>query len=387
MLAVNLGTRGPKQASDLIEYCNFPSGSYYSDMRIQNGYAHPHDIKLWCLGNEMDGPWQTGAKTAMEYARVAAESAKMMRWVDPSIELVACGSSNIDMPTFGSWEQTVLEQTYEYIDYISLHSYYDNKADDTPAFLAKSLQMDQCIKAIGAVCDYVQAKKRADKKVFLSFDEWNVWFHSEKQDQQMEKWTVAPPLLEDIYTFEDALLVGCLLITLLKNCDRVKIACLAQLVNVIAPIMTQKGGKAWAQTIYYPFLYTSRYGRGTALETSLRCDTYDTAEIKSVPYVESAGVYGEDQRTLTIFAVNRSLDDQVTLHTDLRDFAGYRLVEHVVLEHEDLKAVNDAGNPNRVLPKQDGESSLQDGVMTSILRKHTWNMIRLAKEAGEKTSF
>ncbi len=143
MMAVNLGTRGIDAARNLVEYCNHPQGTYWSDLRRAHGYAEPHRIKVWCLGNEMDGPWQIGHKTAHEYGRLAAETAKVMKWVDPSIELVACGSSNRGMRTFPEWEATVLEHTYEYVDYISLHTYYGNRENDLGNFLAKSLDMDE----------------------------------------------------------------------------------------------------------------------------------------------------------------------------------------------------------------------------------------------------
>ena len=174
MQAVNLGTKGPDEARNLLEYCNFPTGTYYSDMRRANGFEEPFDIKVWCLGNEMDGPWQIGAKTAEEYGRIACETAKIMKELDPSIELVACGSSGLGMPTFGKWEATVLEHTYDYVDYISLHSYYGNREKDTASFLACSLDMDKFIKSVSAICDYVKAVKHSDKTVNLSYDEWNV---------------------------------------------------------------------------------------------------------------------------------------------------------------------------------------------------------------------
>ena len=132
MMAVNLGTRGVEDAKNLVEYCNFPGGTYYSDRRRENGFDRPFDIRCWCLGNEMDGPWQIGHKTAEEYGRLAAEAGKAMKWVDPSIELVACGSSNADMPTFLDWEETVLNHTYDVVDYLSLHSYYGTRENDTP---------------------------------------------------------------------------------------------------------------------------------------------------------------------------------------------------------------------------------------------------------------
>lgn len=239
MWAINLGTQGVDDARQVVEYANHPSGSYWSDMRIRHGYKEPHRIKTWCLGNEMDGPWQIGHKTAEEYGRIALEAAKVMKWTDPAIELVACGSSFLGMPTFADWEAIVLDHTYEHVDYLSLHQYYGNHENDTPTFLARSLQMDEFIHSVTAICDYVKAKKRSKKRMYLSFDEWNVWFHSNAADKKIEPWQIAPPQLEDIYTMEDALVVGCLLISLLKHADRVKMACLAQLVNVIAPIMTE----------------------------------------------------------------------------------------------------------------------------------------------------
>ena len=222
MMAVNLGTRGLEEARQLVEYCNHPSGTYWSDLRVQHGYKQPHNIKTWCLGNEMDGPWQIGAKTAEEYGRIAAETAKVMRWVDPSIELVACGSSSLDMPTFPEWEATVLDHAYDQVDYLSLHQYYGNRDNDTANFLAQSMGMDDFINTVIATCDYIKAKKRSKKKIHLSFDEWNVWYHSNAADSKIEPWSIAPPQLEDVYNHEDALLVGSMLISLLKRADRVQ---------------------------------------------------------------------------------------------------------------------------------------------------------------------
>lgn len=378
MQAVNLGTRGPEEARDLLEYCNFPKGTYYSDLRRSHGYEEPFNIKVWCLGNEMDGPWQIGAKTAEEYGRIACETAKIMKELDPTIELVACGSSHLYMPTFGKWEATVLEHAYNYIDYISLHNYYGNRDNDTRSYLACSLDMDKFIKSVVAICDYVKAVKHSNKTINLSFDEWNVWFHSNEADKKIAPWQIAPPQLEDIYSFEDALVVGCLLITLLKNCDRVKIACLAQLVNVIAPIMTENGGRAWAQTIFYPFMHASNYGRGTALIPVVSCEKYSTQKIKDVPYVETIGIMNEDKKELTVFAVNRSLEDDIDFEIDLRDFANASLIEHIVLEHDDMKAANTADNPDTVVPHSNGITNLSADKAIARLNKHSWNVIRFS---------
>ncbi len=375
MMAVNLGTRGPQDAMNLLEYTNFKGGTYYSDLRKSHGYADPMGIKLWCLGNEMDGPWQICAKTAEEYGRVACEAAKMMKNLDPTIELVACGSSGRGMPTFPKWEATVLEHTYNEVDYISLHTYYGNRDDDTPNFLARSLDMDSFIQTVISTCDYAQAVKRGKKKINLSFDEWNVWYHSNNHDAQLEPWGVAPPQLEDAYTFEDALVVGAMLITLLRHADRVKVACLAQLVNVIAPILTVNGGDAWAQTIYYPYLHASAYGRGTALSGILTCDKYDSKDFTDVPYVESVAVLGDDGG-LTIFALNRSLTDDVALEVDLRDFGSLSLKEHIVLEHGDLKARNTVDAQRNVVPHNGGTTTINGGNAQIKLNKHSWNVVR-----------
>jgi alpha-N-arabinofuranosidase len=369
MMAVNLGTGTIQDAQNLVEYCNFPGGTKYSDLRRANGFEQPFNIKTWCLGNEMDGPWQIGHKTAAEYARIANEAAKVMKMVDPSIELVACGSSHSGMPTFGQWETEVLKECWDQVDYISLHSYYGNRDGDTASFLGCSLDMDRFIKSVAAICDYVKAIKRSNKTVYLAFDEWNVWFHSNENDKKVEKWQVAPPLLEDVYTFEDALVIGCLLITLMKNADRVKLACLAQLVNVIAPIMTKNGGPAWAQTIFWPFMHASQYGRGTALNCIVDCDGYQTKSYGEVPYVEAIAVLSGDE--LTVFAVNRSLKEKVTLSLELTGFGKPALIEHIQLNHTNLKAVNTAETPENVVPSPGSTRG-----MRAKLEKHSWNVIR-----------
>ncbi|MBB5325426.1 alpha-N-arabinofuranosidase [Anoxybacillus tepidamans] len=377
-MAVNLGTRGIDAARNLVEYCNHPSGSYYSDLRISHGYKEPHKIKTWCLGNEMDGPWQIGHKTAVEYGRIACEAAKVMKWVDPTIELVVCGSSNRNMPTFAEWEATVLDHTYDHVDYISLHQYYGNRDNDTANYLALSLEMDDFIRSVVAIADYVKAKKRSKKTIHLSFDEWNVWYHSNEADKLIEPWTVAPPLLEDIYNFEDALLVGCMLITLMKHADRVKIACLAQLVNVIAPIMTEKNGPAWKQTIYYPFMHASIYGRGVALHPVTSSPKYDSKDFTDVPYLESIAVYNEEKEEVTIFAVNRDLEDVLLLECDVRSFEGYSVIEHIVLEHKNVKQTN-SSQSSPVVPHRNGDAQLADGKVSATLPKLSWNVIRLEK--------
>lgn len=376
MMAINLGTRGADDARNIVEYCNLDTNTYYADLRRKNGAEKPFGVKLWCLGNEMDGPWQIGHKTAVEYARTAHEAGKVMKWIDPSIELVACGSSSLNMPTFGQWEDTVLDECYDTVDYISMHQYYGNAAGDTPEFLARSLHMDQFIKGVVAICDAVQARKHSRKQINLSFDEWNVWYHSNGHDQayyDSRVWQEAPPLLEDIYTFEDALLVGSMLITLLKHADRVKIACLAQLVNVIAPIMTRPGGGAWCNTIYWPFMHASLYGRGTALQPLVKSPCFATKEFDAVPMLDAVAILQEDGG-VTVFAVNRDEKEDLALSLDLRAFPNMTPYEHLVLHHEDMHAVNTEENPMNVAPQT---MPLRGNEAEIRLPARSWNVIRL----------
>ena len=375
MMAVNLGTRGIMEAKELLEYCNLPGGTYLSDLRKAHGYERPHAIRTWCLGNEMDGPWQTGHKTAKEYAHLANETAKAMRALDPDIELVACGSSASNMPTFGDWEREVLEECYDSVDYISMHQYYGNQEDNTADFLASSVDMDTFIKNVVAICDYVQGRKHSKKQINISFDEWNVWYHSNEQDKKLEKWVEKPHQLEDVYNMEDALLVGSMLITLLRHCDRVKMACMAQLVNVIAPIMTSDTG-AWRQTIFYPYMHASSFGNGTVLNTLVKSPVYDS-KYGEAPYLDCVIVNNEEKGELVVFAVNKDLTEDMEVTCDLRQFADYTIKEHLVLHDEDLKAVNTEENPDRIRPEANGNSRLEDGRLTAVLKHKSWNVIRL----------
>lgn len=375
MMAVNLGTRGIEDAKNLVEYCNVPGGSYYSDLRKKNGAEDPFHIKLWCLGNEMDGPWQMGHKTAEEYGRLAAETGRMMKWVDPSIELVACGSSFSSIPTFASWESTVLDLSYDTTDYISMHQYYNNFEDNTADFLASNNDMDRFIRQVISTCDYVKAKKKSKKSINISFDEWNVWYHSSEQDKKIPKWSVHPHQLEDVYNFEDLLLVGSMLITLLNHSDRVKIACLAQLVNVIAPIMTSDKS-AWKQTIYYPYLYASTLGRGTVLLNRTEIETYES-KYGDAPYVDNTIVMNEEARTLTIFAVNKHFTEDIEFTADLRQFEGITPGQHIELHHEDFKIANTEENPDAVKPSFKQDITVEGGKLSVPLKHKSFNVITL----------
>jgi alpha-N-arabinofuranosidase len=370
MMAVNLGTGPISEAQALVEYCNFPSGTQLSDMRAQNGSKEPYGVKYWCLGNEMDGPWQMGHLSAEDYAKKALEALKLMRLTDGGLKFVACGSSNTDMPTYPDWDRTVLEYLYDDADYISMHQYYQCDGSDED-FFASYKRMDDFIRTIKAACDFVKAKKRSFKVMNISFDEWNVWY---QKRVALRDWEEAPPILEDIYSLKDALVFGGLLNTLVNNCDRVKMASLAQLVNVIAPIFTEKGGAAIRQTIFYPFKSVSAYGRGRALTTinTSPCFGSRHGEAKFV----SDSVVACDDGSVSVFCVNYA-PNAVDAEIELRSFGALKAVGHQVLSGSDLSAVNDFRNPDAVKPAEREPAAFKDGAMNVKLPAMSWNMIRL----------
>jgi alpha-N-arabinofuranosidase len=373
MMAVNLGTRGVPEACDLLEYCNHPAGTFWSDRRRRNGVEAPYGIKLWCLGNELDGPWQIGHKTAAEYARLAAETAKAMRRVDPAVELVAVGSSHRRMPTFGSWEATVLTEAYEQVDYLSLHAYYEEKGGDRPSFLASAVDLDRFIDAAIATCDHVRATGRHHKRIDLALDEWNVWYQSRFPGEERLDWASAPRLIEDTYSVTDAVVVGDLMITLLRHADRVRIGCLAQLVNVIAPIRSEPGGPAWRQSIYHPFRLTARHGRGTVLRVEPTGPTHETAAHGEVATVDAVAVLNDG--TATVFAVNRDLSQPVDLCIELT--GPYTTGRHIAIFDDDRDAVNSATEPDRVVPRRLDDLKVLDGHLHAVLPPCSWSMVQL----------
>lgn len=387
MEAVNLGTRGLQEALDLLEYANMPGGTELSERRRANGADKPFDIRMWCLGNEMDGPWQLGHKSAEDYGMLAASVAAGMRQIDPDVELVVCGSSAHGMPTFGKWEQTVLEKTYENVNFVSCHAYYqpffkEDGTRDMASFLASGVDMDGFIKDVAATIDATKAHLKSAHDVYISFDEWNVWYQGEEPSKTPEgigNWPVAPRLLEDIYTAADAVVFGDLMITLLKNADRVRAASLAQLVNVIAPIMTEPGGPAWRQTTFHPFSVTARLAKGgTVLEPKLSAGTVDTPRYGEVDGVNAVAVRCADG-SLAVFAVNRSLEATAEFEIRLQDGAQPASVEAQTLHDDDLFAANTLYDQNRVTPHANGSAmyDAESGVVRVSLPPVSWTALHI----------
>lgn len=382
MLAVNLGTRGTLDAIRLLEYTNLSGGTALSDERASNGLPQPLGVQMWCLGNEMDGPWQLGHRSAEDYGKLASRTAKAMRQVDPSLELVACGSSNAAMPTFGEWERVVLTHTYDDVDFISCHVYYEERDGDLGSFLASSVNMDHFIDSVVATADHVKAVRNSSKSINISFDEWNVWYNERYEAERIEgtdDWPVAPRLLEDVYSVADAVVVGNLLISLLRHADRVTSASLAQLVNVIAPIMTEPGGPAWRQTIFFPFALTSRLARGTALDVRIAGDTYDTDVYGTVPVVDAVATHDDEHGQTAVFLVNRSTSEEAEVTVDVSRLGDVSILDAQTLADDDVYAKNTLEQPDRVGLSRNASAVLDDGTLTITLPAVSWTALSIGK--------
>jgi len=367
LLAVNLGTGTPEEAAALVEYCNGDKGTRWSDLRRKHGVAEAHRVQHWCLGNEMDGPWQIGHMPATEYGLKAADAGRQMRYVDRGLTLVACGSSGPGMNTYLEWDRTVLEQCYPYVDAISLHRYFANEGQETGGssakFLALNLSMEKQIAEVAAVCDFVRGRLKSPKKLWLSFDEWNVWYRARSGAAVDGNRQEAPHLLEEIYNLEDALLVGGCINTLLRTADRVRIGCLAQLVNVIAPLMTNASGLV-RQTILYPYSWALRYAGGDVLDVAVEnAPAYEISANEKAAYLDVAGTRSNDG-VVTLFVLNRDLEKPRQLEVNWEGKAAAKLSTALVLTGTDLKAVNDFGAPNRVTPKDADKPATNGGRST-----------------------
>jgi alpha-N-arabinofuranosidase len=364
LLGMNFGTGSAEMAVAYAEYCNVDRGTKWSELRRSHGYDQPHNVRYWCLGNEMDGPWQIGQMQAREYGRKARDVARQMRGIDRTVQMIACGSSGTNMSQDLVWDREVLEECFDHVDGISLHAYYGNTPaltrNRTARYLAMNLDMDRQIHEVAAVCDYVQALRRSSKRLWLSFDEWNVWYRARSGDAVDGRRTFAPRLLEDVYNLEDALLVGGFVNTLLRNADRVRVACLAQLVNVIAPLVTSDAG-VLRQSIYYPYAWALRYARGRVLDVGVDAETYpivaaglqaDFARNEQVPFVDVVAAHDVPSGQATVLMLNRDLDGEREVVLEWGALTPTRVLACETLTGADLKAVNTFGQPRRVTPRR-----------------------------------
>jgi alpha-N-arabinofuranosidase len=360
MLTVNLGTGTPEEAGRWVEYCNRPAGTKYADMRIANGATAPHAVKLWCLGNEMDGPWQLGHVSADEYAVRAQQAAKIMKDVDKSIELVAAGTCSIDLPTYVEWDRRVLEYVRE-ADYISLHRYVGNRADDTADYLAITNAIDRQIEEMDAVCRFVQARQRSKSRPYLCLDEWNVWYRTMKPEYLDGDGKFAPHVAEETYNLEDALVVAGFLNSFIRHADVLKIANLAQIVNALSPIHTE-GDKVLLHTTFYPFEMFSRRREGVSLQPIVSGPTYEGETQGQVFYLDTSAILHNDR--LQVFMTNRSLAEDMTVHVKVADRAIVALDSAEILTGPGPKAINSLEQPNLVQLHPFQAVEISDGLAT-----------------------
>lgn len=374
MLGVNMGTGTIQDAANLVEYCNAPAGTAYADMRVRNGHAAPYGVKYWCVGNEMDGPWQIGQLSADEYGRKALEATKMMRWHDPSIETVLCGSSSARMPTYPEWDRTALEIAWEHVNYHSMHYYAANFSHDTASYLALSADLENSVDTLTSVLRYVKAKRRSKHDVYLSWDEWNVWYKDRSSDGN---WTEAPRLSEEVYNLEDALVVAQWMNVFLRKCDVLKIACLAQIVNVISPITTTRDGLL-KQTTYYPIMLFSRMASGSALDVAVKAPLIETRKFGAVPVLDVASSYDLETGTNALFIVNRNQTDSVTVDLCWQALTPTSVTSAYQITGTDPKAVNSFENPECIVARTIKVHDITEGTVTLQLPPLSFTAIEVA---------
>ncbi len=387
MLGVNMGTGTVREAAEFVEYCNHAGGTTISDMRRANGAEQPYNVRYWCLGNEMDGPWQIGHLSADEYGKKALEAAKVMRWTNGEtdggaekgkLRLIVSGSSNHEMKTFPEWDRIVLEHTYEQVDYLSMHRYYEyseDRADPLEDFLGSADDMHEYINTLKATIEYVRAKLRSERRVKISFDEWNIWTQSAPRREPL--WKRAPHLLEDVYTFRDTIVFAGLMNTLLNNCDAVGIGCLAQLVNVIAPIMTEKGGGTLKQATFYPFKYISNAARGETVRTFSDSDKFGSM-YGAARCINEAVNFDKTGKTLCVSLCNYAQEAREA-ELELRSFGDLKATEYIELTNADLGAVNTFESPEAVVPHQRELPAVKEGSRLSLtLPAMSWSFLKFS---------
>jgi alpha-N-arabinofuranosidase len=345
MMCVNLGTGSASEAGELLEYCNYTGGTYWSDKRIENRRKKPYGIKYWCLGNEMDGDWQINNMPAKEYAKKARDAAKIMKAIDPSIKLIACGSSNNFIQSYPEWDREVLDELYDYVDYLSVHAYFYTGEDETDyeSYLGSYKDFDEIIRTIKSTCNHVKAKRRSKKDMRLSFDEWNVW-RRYPQELSKDDWKVEAERLECSFTLIDAVSFSALLCTLLNHVDRIDIACIAQLINVLAPIRTEPGDRLFCQTIYHPFRLASKYFKGRVLNGSIDSTKIECARYGTYDSIVSAAAVHEGR--LCVIAVNTDMKKETEFVLDYNRKT--RLKEHYRVYNKDFMAANSFDAPENV---------------------------------------
>jgi len=361
---VNLGTGDLDEARNWVEYCNVDKGTYYSDLRIKNGHPEPYKVKYWGLGNEMDGPWQMGHKNADDYGKYALEAAKLMKWVDKDIKLIASGSSNYGSDWIG-WNRTILDYLRDHVDYISLHHYTGNRNNDYYKYLASTQFAEKTIKITEGLIQEEMLKSKRKNPIYIAFDEYNVWYRAHGNEGN-----------EEIYNLEDALVVATYLNIFVRNAQIVKMANMAQLVNVIAPIFTSTKG-CWYQTIFYPLEAFATHCSGESVQAFVDSPGYDS-DGQSVPFLDVSSAYNKDNKELIVNVVNRDKDHPVSadIISQFGQFAGKATVYEV--NGKDIKDQNSA--EKQLVKTTTKELSVKGDKLSYSFPAHSYTMIIIPME-------
>lgn len=371
MMALNLGTGTTDSARNLVEYCNSAGDGKYANLRRKYGSKEPYGVKYWCLGNEMDGEWQIGHLPVEGYIAKAHEAATKIKEVDPSVKFIACGSSTIDMPSFPEWDRKVLEGLYDDIDYLSVHQYFYESTTEAD-YYASYLAMEKYINTLRSVLNYAKAAKKSKKDIYLCFDEYNVWYNV---NPLRTDWMVAPPINEEYQSLKDAIVFSGLVNSLLNNCDIVKIACLAQLINVIAPIMTEDNGRVLLNTIFYPLKHATDYCRGETLKGFILGGEQFDSRFGKAYYISHSITRKDDMVTINL---TNYAKEETEVTVNLSDFENIKFDHHIAMFGNDMNARNSFDNPNNVVPTYllDKVKITGDKVVIK-LNPESWNSIVL----------
>ena len=375
MLTINLASRGIDDAKNLVEYCNFPQGTQWSDWRRVHGVEEPYNVPIWFLGNELSGRWQMPGREAADYGYIARECGKMIRAISPESEIAVCGPcGRFEIGAPEDWLYKVLCKAYNVTDYLSIHCYLRNRIT-AEAFSSELEETDEYLNNVIAGCDYAMARTWNNRKLKISVDEWGVWRGMGLELRNGANWAFDDPKIEDDYTASDAVLAGGLLITLLRHADRVKLSCISEAVNSIAPIRTGSNGKVWKQTTYYPFALTALHGHGTVLQDKLYSDDFISSDNRTLSAWYGVSICNREKNELIIIGLNRLMQEDLLLQADLSAFKVESVIEHQALFAEDPETVN-SENAEKVYPVL-CEHAVQKGqIWEFTLAPCSWNMIR-----------
>jgi alpha-N-arabinofuranosidase len=376
-ICINAGLGSINEAREWVEYTNESRHTYWADLRRKNGRDKPYNVKYWSLGNEIDGPWQLGHKNAEDYAKFALEAAKAMRRADESIKLIAAGSSNFGPAAdWIAWNRTVLERLRGEIDYISLHTYIGNRENNLESFLAASADVDQRIEVTAGLIRAALAGRRVTRPIYIAFDEWNVWYRARGGSE----FDTGATRLEEKYNFEDALAMGMFFNSFFRHADIVKMANLAQLVNVIAPIFTNKEG-LFLQPIYFPIAEYAKQKGNVALDALVESPQYKAGNRGELGYLDTSVTWSPRDRALYVNVLNRSASQDITARIENIEGRLAPAAEFWQMYHEDLKATHTFGDDRRVRPRTWRETlKLERNGFAWRFPKHSLTIVKLTLE-------